>query len=109
MTDEAVVVKKFRPKKPGNSVEDKAGTTAGGGSAGRAEPKAPLGCEGRKSLATMTDDERAVDAVFTSSPTGLARALRRCGNVVASVFCEPGSRAIPWRTIATALAPGRIA
>jgi len=31
---------KFRPEKPGNSVEDKTGTTTGGGPVGRARPKA---------------------------------------------------------------------
>ncbi|MBS97779.1 MAG: hypothetical protein CMI01_03790 [Oceanospirillaceae bacterium] len=40
MADEAVVVMKFRPVKPGNSVEGKTGMTAGGGPVGRAGPKA---------------------------------------------------------------------
>lgn len=32
VADEAVVVMKFRPEKPGNSVEGKTGMTRGGGS-----------------------------------------------------------------------------
>ena len=34
VADEPVVVMKFRPMKPGNSVEEKTGTTTGGGSVG---------------------------------------------------------------------------
>lgn len=103
VADETVVVRKFRPVKPGNSVEDKTGTTADGGSADRAGPKALVGCEGRKSLTRVTDDEREVDAALTSCPTGQGRALRCCGNVVASVFSGQGSRAIPRRQIARVL------
>jgi len=109
VADEAVVVRKFRPEKPGNSVEDKTGTTAGGGSADRSGSKALVGCEGRKSLTRVTDDEREVDAAFTNCPTGQGRALGYCGNAVALVFSEQGSRTIPWRQIARALVPGRIA
>jgi len=50
VADEAVVVTKFWPVKPGNSVEDKTGTTTGGGSVGWSGSKALVGCEGRKSL-----------------------------------------------------------
>lgn len=108
VADEAVVVKKFRPVKPGNSVEDKTGTTADGGSADRTGSKALVGCEGRKSLMSMADDERKVDAAFTSCPTGQGRGLRCCGNAVASALSERGSRTTPWRQIARALVPGRI-
>lgn len=107
VADEAVVVRKFRPVKPGNSVEGKTGTTAGGGSAGRTGSKALVGCEGRKSLMSMTDDDRKVDAAFTSCPTGQGSELRRCGSAVASALSERGSRTIPWRQIAKALVPGR--
>jgi hypothetical protein len=100
VADEAVIVMKFRPVKPGNSVEDKTGTTAGGGSAGWAGSKALFGREGRKSLTSMTDDERKVDAVFTSCPTGQGSGLRCCGNAVALAFSERGSRTTPWRQIA---------
>jgi len=34
VADDSVVVKKFRPLKPGNSVEDKTGMTAAGDAAG---------------------------------------------------------------------------
>ena len=108
VADEAVVVRKSRPVKPGNSVEDKTGMTAGGGSAGRARSKAVLGCEGRKSLMRMADDERKVDAAFTSCPTGQGRELRLCGDVVALAFTERGSRTTPWRQIARVLVPGRV-
>jgi hypothetical protein len=40
VADESVVVMKFRPVKPGNSVEEKTGTTTGGGSVGLGRPKA---------------------------------------------------------------------
>jgi len=79
VADEAVVVKKFRPEKPGNSVEDKTGTTAVICTAGRTRSKALYGCEGRKSLKSMTDLDEKVDAVFTSCPTGqgsVQKALR---------------------------------
>jgi hypothetical protein len=36
VADEPVVVMKFRPVKPGNSVEEKTGTTTDGGSVGLA-------------------------------------------------------------------------
>jgi len=109
VADEAVVVSKFRPVKPGNSVEDKTGTTAGGGSADRSGSKALSGCEGRKSLMSMPDDDRKVDAAFTSCPMGQGRGLRCCGNAVASAFSERGSRTTPWRQIANELVPGRVA
>src|SRR5690554_3615733 len=107
VADEAVVVRKFRAEKPGNSVEDKTGTTAGGGSADRARSKALIGCEGRKSLMRMADFETKVDAAFTSCPTGQGSGLRCCGNAVTSVFSERGSRTSPWRQIAKVLVPGR--
>jgi len=50
VADEALVVMKFRPVKPGSSVEDKTGTTTGGGSVGRSGSKALDGCEGRQLL-----------------------------------------------------------
>ena len=107
VADEAVVVRKFRPEKPGNSVEDKTGMTAGGGSADRSGSKALVGCEGRKSLMRITHNERTVDAVFTSYPTGWGRELRRCRNAVALALTEHGSRTRLWRQIAYALVPGQ--
>jgi len=68
-----------------------------------------LGCEGRKSLMSMTHNERTVDAVFTSYPTGWGRELRRCRNAVALAFTEHGSRTRLWRQIAHVLVPGQIA
>src|SRR5690606_20470430 len=107
VADEAVVVRKFWPVKPGNSVEDKTGTTAGGGSADWARSKALTGCEGRKSLMRKADFETKVDAAFTSCPTGQGSGLRCCGDAVTSAFSERGSRTSPWRQIANALVPGR--
>ncbi|HDZ48104.1 MAG TPA: hypothetical protein ENI10_02500 [Halomonas sp.] len=100
MADDAVVVRKFRPVKPGNSVEDKTGSTAGGGSVDWARPKALVGCEGRKSLMRTTDIDPKVDAAFTSCPTGQGSGSRCGGNTVASSFSERGSRTTPWRQIA---------
>lgn len=48
VVDEFVVVMKFRPVKLDNSVEEKTGTTAGGGSAGPGWSKAVSKCEGAK-------------------------------------------------------------
>jgi len=70
VADDAVVVRKFRPEMPGNSVEDKTGTTAGGGSADRSGPKALIGCEGRKSLTRVTDDERTGGRCVHKLPDG---------------------------------------
>lgn len=48
VADELVVVKKFRPEKPGNSVEGKTGMTTGGGPVGLWQPKAGIRREGVK-------------------------------------------------------------
>lgn len=48
MADEPVVVRKSRPMKAGNSVEDKTETTIGGGSVGTQETKSFDVCEGAK-------------------------------------------------------------
>ena len=48
VADEPVVVMKFRPEKPGNSVEEKTGMTTGGGPVGLGWSKAVLRCEGVK-------------------------------------------------------------
>ena len=48
MADEPVVVMKFWPMKPGNSVEDKTGTTVSGGLTGSVSSKAIQECEGVK-------------------------------------------------------------
>ena len=70
VADEAVVVTKFRPEKPGNSVEVKTGTTAGGGSADRSGSKALVGCEGRKSLTRVADEEREGERCVHKLPDG---------------------------------------
>jgi hypothetical protein len=48
VADESVVVMKFWPVKPGNSVEEKTGTTADGDSVGLGRSKGVLRCEGMK-------------------------------------------------------------
>ena len=48
MADEAVVVLKFRPETPGNSVEENTGTTLSGGFRVTAEAQADAVSEGRK-------------------------------------------------------------
>lgn len=48
VADAPVVVMKFRPVKPGNSVEDKTGTMMSGGLVNRVSPKAIGRCEGAK-------------------------------------------------------------
>ena len=50
VADEPVVVKKFRPMKAGNCVEDKTGMTAVGDTAGCQSSKVADQCEGVKSL-----------------------------------------------------------
>ena len=48
MADDVVVVMKFRPEKPGNSVEEKTGTTLGGGVGVTDKAQAEAVSEGRK-------------------------------------------------------------
>lgn len=48
LADEPVVVMKFQPVKPGNSVEDKTGTTNSVGELGSCWSKANMKCEGEK-------------------------------------------------------------
>jgi hypothetical protein len=48
VADEPVVVMKFRPVKPGNSVEGKTGTMMSGGLVNRVSPKVASWCEGAK-------------------------------------------------------------
>lgn len=48
MADDSVVVKKSRPEKAGNRLEDKTGMTPGIVWGDGAKPKARIGCEGRK-------------------------------------------------------------
>ena len=69
MADDSVVVRKSRPEKPDNRVEDKTGMTCDRVYRGRYEPKAMDACEGRKFIRRfprLTLREK----LNTSHPTG---------------------------------------
>ena len=57
MADAPVVVMKFRPVKPGNSVEDKTGTMMSGGLVNRVLPKAIYGAKGQSKHKVLSGGE----------------------------------------------------
>ena len=74
VADEPVVVMKFRPVKPGNSVEGKTGTTASRVWWDRGEPKADTGCEGVKYQ--LKGDEGRSDSDLSAQADGRIGASR---------------------------------
>ncbi len=69
VADDSVVVLKSRPRKPGNGVEEKTGTTHGLFMGADGDAKSAVGCEGMKLIRGFFE----IDATFcsgTSRPTG---------------------------------------
>ena len=60
MADDSVVVKKSRPEKAGNRLEEKTGTTRSVVCGGWCKPKAASECEGRKFIRRSLEADRAV-------------------------------------------------
>lgn len=60
VADESVVVKKSRPEKAGNRLEEKTGTTRSVVCGGWCKPKAAAECEGRKFIRRSLEGDCAV-------------------------------------------------
>jgi len=60
VADDSVVVKKSRPEKAGNRLEEKTGTTRSVVCGGWCKPKAASECEGRKFIRRSLEADRAV-------------------------------------------------